>query len=813
MPATKITKIFGAPASPRQRPGIDKLADYNVAIGEILPKDLREKLQDVVAYIFPFSADPDRMQSFLDRYLNFPDGEGLKGAPPVYFKAAAPFVLLEVANYGRLSSNINNTGWFCQREIAFGMAVEWYARKGDDLRFLKYALIYPYVYVDSPLGISGGREIYGWSKAPIEIALLRERREDKVPVPLAPIFEPPSEQLLLAANLSNPGESPDRPRRRERFIEVRQSRYLQTASTALADALTALPRAIGASLDLGWETLKFILASREYATTQISNLPKMLPQYRGMVTQYLPSWITQTSGYRDEDRKPVGSETSIITLKQVREICDGKGADHSQACYQGILESQMRIRSISDGGSLVDLTNPDPSAGIYVDLFADAGRKPGPLALGMDYRVIDSAAENSHGENENPVSSRRVSARYRLTPFLPFWVKMDLRYGLADYQTWRTSWTDWTETNFPIITEKQQIKYVDLGAGAGQEIPAPINFPQVTMRILPLAAKADRIKRILSEYLNNAHPVSGAKAPASYFEFSVVPFREDSNAQDHVIVLGLLSNFQGMETGLGATTYKDYEFTFAIPITWSDNQTGNSGGGLVPIYTFTGTEWNAITTGEVYGRWTLKSTFTSPPFPHTLPPSKNIGLQISTQFFPDEDTSEEVLDLPILEVAAPYGGLPLDTSNRSSEEIINWLRAVGFAVTAQGDSVKHPFYSIALKQVRDANNTQKADYQASVWLERDFISEDTAWLNSEIELHIPEYRTVSIARKLELRRVDCTHDHWPHAEKVYLVKPVSRPGGKSGSVVVSGRLEALSADIGWWRIGKDGWRGPGFAPG
>src|SRR5215471_1015826 len=252
MPATRITKIFGAPASPGHRPGTDKLADYNVAIGEILPKNLREKLQDVVAYILPFSADPDRMQSFLDRYLNFPDGEGLKGAPPVYFKPAAPFVLLEVANYGRLSSNINNTGWFCQREIAFGMAVEWYARKGDDLRFLKYALIYPYVYVDSPLGISGGREIYGWSKAPIEVALLRNEGKDAVPVPLAPVFDPPTEQLLLAANLVNPGRTPESAESRARLIEVRQTKYLQAANSAVPDMLTAVPRAISASLNTGW---------------------------------------------------------------------------------------------------------------------------------------------------------------------------------------------------------------------------------------------------------------------------------------------------------------------------------------------------------------------------------------------------------------------------------------------------------------------------------------------------------------------------------------------------------------------------------
>src|SRR5947209_17529147 len=122
MASTRIINTFAGQARPGHRPSTRELAAYNSTLEDILPKNLSENLQDVLAYIFPLSADPLRMQNFLDRYLNFPNGDSLEEAPPVYFKPAAPFVHLEVANYGRLSSNILNAGWFSQRETAFAMA-------------------------------------------------------------------------------------------------------------------------------------------------------------------------------------------------------------------------------------------------------------------------------------------------------------------------------------------------------------------------------------------------------------------------------------------------------------------------------------------------------------------------------------------------------------------------------------------------------------------------------------------------------------------------------------------------------------------
>ncbi|MBV8771386.1 MAG: hypothetical protein JO166_03495, partial [Deltaproteobacteria bacterium] len=581
MSSTRIIRTFGAQTIPGQRPSTRDLAPYNSTIEDILPKNLNENLQDVLAYIFPLSADIVRMQNFLNRYLNFPNGDSLEDAPPVYFKPAAPFVLLEVANYGRLSSNILNAGWFSQREIAFGMVVEWYARNGENLKFLKYALIYPYVYVDSPLGIAGGREIYGWSKAPIEVAQRRKHGRGAVPVPLAPVFEPPTEQLLLAAQLVIPGRTPESAGAKPKLIEIKQARYLQTASSAIPDVLTAVPRAISASLNTGWEALNFFLGSGGYATRQSGSLSKLLPPYRDIIAKYLPSWITQTSGYRVEDGQSASSATSIITFKQVRDIEDRQAQDAGQACYQGILESQMQIKRISDGGSLVDATNPDPSAGMYIDLFEYRDGIPGPLELGIEYKVLDDEQRKPGGDRAPGQASRR----YRVVPFLPFWVNMDLQYGLADYQTWRTTWTNWTESNTPKIQkDRLNLRYVELGAGASEEVAPPAEFRDVTMRILPLAATASKIRQILSDYLNNTyqhHP------PRSYFDFEPIALTQAHPPDGDALVLAILSNFEGMKTAThDDTTYDDYEFTFAIPVVWTDHATNRHGPGLVPAYNF-----------------------------------------------------------------------------------------------------------------------------------------------------------------------------------------------------------------------------------
>ncbi len=62
--------------------------------------------------VLPLRANPDTLQSFVNRYLNIcPDEVG-------EFRAYVPYVYLMVLDYGRMSVEQSNAGWIAQREIA-----------------------------------------------------------------------------------------------------------------------------------------------------------------------------------------------------------------------------------------------------------------------------------------------------------------------------------------------------------------------------------------------------------------------------------------------------------------------------------------------------------------------------------------------------------------------------------------------------------------------------------------------------------------------------------------------------------------------
>lgn len=748
-----IRRTMVAPTSGR-RSSTDNLADYNNSLGDMvaLPKDLTLQFKDVVAQIFPLAAELSTMQQFLDDYLNCPrDGED----PPVYFKPAAPFVLLEVCNYNSMASNAENVGWFSQHEIAFGMPLEWYARDGDNLQFLKYALIYPYIFVDNPLSLSGGRQIYGWSKAPIEVE------------PLASVFEPATIRTLLSIKLLTPGNTPDAPDGWEYLLRLRQSRYLQAAASALPDILTALPRAITASVNAAFDLVQFAGgAPISYASSQIRTLQSMLPRFYGNVGQYLPPGFC--AGGTDASSGVTGSPVSLITLKQVRELEDPNQTYRSLACYQGIVESKMQIDRLTDGGAFLDPVNPDPAGGVYIDLF---GEKPDLLKLG----IVSQAVTTDDWKQVR-----------RLTPLLPFWLKMDLSCGVADYQAWRTSWTSWTSNNSPQLRPKEyQISYVALGSGAMQEIPPPKVFPSVTLRVLPLQAEGTALDTLINSYLAN-----------KFYEFKRV-----GNLGGHAVVCLILSNFAKMMTAVPQDGYKDFELTFAIPVHWTRIGTRQSGIGLIPAYTFVATYWNAITTFEVYGRLTLKSTFVSPPFTAILPPRAgaqgNLGLTLMTELFPELNKTQPLQDLPLLEIHSiyPIGDTHLAALRDPAEVAIeNFLNQVGLPEFHNTQK----FYSIALKQVRDANDTAKADFQSGVWLERTFTQTDSWYYSPELQVRIYDYPNLQLVDKLGLI-VDSKLEGAKPAKRICVLSAKS-PFYLDGTMQCGAPMNA------WWQVGKPNWQ-------
>ena len=77
----------------------------------------RIAFQDVTLRILPLRAKMDRLQQFCDNFLNFAD----EHHQLYYFQPAAPFVMLQVLNYGRMTTETQNLGWISQNELGFGI--------------------------------------------------------------------------------------------------------------------------------------------------------------------------------------------------------------------------------------------------------------------------------------------------------------------------------------------------------------------------------------------------------------------------------------------------------------------------------------------------------------------------------------------------------------------------------------------------------------------------------------------------------------------------------------------------------------------
>src|SRR5215469_6636466 len=729
--------------NPRMRRRQIALPRFNSALGKFLalPTCLDQKYTDVVAQIYPLKANTTQLQKFCDAYLN------LTGDPQDRFEAAIPWVLMQVLDYGKIATSARNVGWFSQHELAFGVPLRWYRKERGKWVFVDWALVFPFIYVDSPLSMSGGREIYGWSKAPIEI--------DVEPA----IFQPGNQRSLVSISLVTEGTTYREQSKREKFLEIAQQRPFQSVKSAVTDALTAIPRAISSSIAA--VSNMFQMGSdfvSNYGDGELQSLQEIVVRFYG------PGLKTLAAGFVDGSAQQASRQSppiDIVTLKQVREV-RGRGG----ACFQAIVGSKMGLERLIDGGALFDPLVGDATGGIQIDLL-DSKRQPVVRSLGI---VI---SEDS-GIDGNPA--------FRLRPLLPFWLKMDLTYGVADYQCWRTENTEWTAGDKVTYTKRKKIPYSTMGSGARQEIGGRFEFPHVTFRVMPLRADRRKLQNLIKLYLKN-----------DFFEFGVSGrIREDGKVHSVVCLIG--TNFERMTaTSDRSSKYSDREMIFAAPVLWWEKGKHQiKHPAMIPLYTLTGTTWNAVTSYEVYGQFAIKSELSDPKREWLTDPVAGRRarqlLTVSTELFPELEKSQKAQERAVLEVRTAQG-------TSSAVAVSPYLAQLGLNHFWNGDR----FDSIALKQIVDAKDPAYADYQAIVGLSRRFklakrISSASGAL-SPVSVKVFEYPSFPLVETLGLVAAKpVQHDEY----KVYTLKPVD-PFWVSG---------AMKSDPGrelCWRVERD-WR-------
>jgi hypothetical protein len=742
-----------------RRPRLAKasLPEFNLALGEFLalPAHLEQKYSDVVTQIFPLKASMNKMQEFCDSYLNL--GEEL----PLYFTPAVPWVLMQVVDYGEIATTSKNLGWFSQHELAFGVPLRCYKKEKNEWVFDNWAMVFPFIFVDNPLSLSGGRKIYGWSKSGIKF--------DTTPS----VFEPGNARRLASISLVTSGTNYGEPSDTEEFLQIFQRRPFVSASSAVTDLFSAIPRAIASSVTAAYSVFETAgLFPIGYSDRDLKSLEELLSRFYGLANSIAPRPFRappeRGASRPPSDQDPVAAPFNIITMKQIRDVHSS-----SAACFQAIVGSKMHIERTIDGGSLFDPLAGDSSGGMYINLL-DSAAQPIVRTLGLETSEYSSVGGK-------PASTLR--------PTMPFWLKMDLGYGLADSQCWRTNTTKWSGGDTLTHIPRRDIAYLKAGSGASEEVSGPYQFPQITLRVMPLKADKNKLQNLLDRYLEN-----------DFFKFEVAGQIKDEDGS-HAVACLIGTNFEKMTAaGDADTNYSDRELAFAVPVTWWETRNPHiKRPALIPLYIFAGTDWNTVTSYEAYGQLALKSTLVDPFSPWLVAPKDQHGpellVTVETELIPEFGQSQEAQDMTVLTIFTAPG-----VAARGSIE--TYLKQLGLSHFLTGDE----FHSISLKQVMDAKDCRLANYQALVGILRQFTGKEDPAANPStgslppLSIKVFDYPTFPIVETLGLLPQQCDNTG-PYP--IYTVNAID-PFWVSGAMFGDTGLEMCS------RVGTDWRRNPLF---
>jgi hypothetical protein len=729
---------------------------FNSGVTRILPFPdiIKMDFPGVILRFYPLVADVRKLQDYCDTYLNFVNEDH---KPPVYFRPALPYVLLHLIDYPRMEQADQ---WLKSREIIVGIPIEWYSRddKGK-LHFRNWGMTFPFIYLDNPISIWIGREIYGLPKVQIDV-VEDPTRPARHGAP-HPYLSPAQNRRVLAYNLpsfseSNPGEPQHFNRN---FLEVYQEpRPYPLSVTRPADLFSAWPRAVASYLSTvsaiaeGIAGVSMLWAgprlwagalseiakqARGFAGTPIGQLADSarylrIPDVEGLETVssmteksmgLAGTWLPEMFKPLTEPRAiPGGSSAASpffanqIGLKQFPDA-----ADPTRACYQAIVHSSATFQKANDAGLLFDPMLGDPTGGTTIRIY---DIEPIVKSLGIQ-------ATREQGDNFVTVK-----------PLFPFWWNLDVGYGSADNLCWRLNNETWSTPGQPGKPGAGDHPYLHgLSSSARMDVTFPFARPsKVTTHILPLRADHDTLVTLCNTLLDDQDPTTNFAPAAPY-------------------VLMLVVQFAHMRSG-NDKQWADTEVIFAIPA-----YTGRKDPVLLPLIGFVNCEWNAITDREIYGRFSLQASIEAcdrrrvSDLSLSRSPDPDLWFFLRSPLMADKDEDD------IKKAYAIVGASRVPTARRPQgpgwRQLNNWLRQLNLSP----DQPDPPsFNSVALKQFRDAQDPVNiACYRELVTVGRQFSRTTKKWIEQDfgtaLQVNIREYSHVKLASTLGLERTPVSPDH------------------------------------------------------
>jgi hypothetical protein len=728
-----------------------KLPKFNSAIANLLdwPSAIKMKFPQVGMRFYPLRADIVRLQEVCDTYLNFKDDKD--DQPPVCFKPGGPFVLMQTVNYDKLE--IEKIGWLRQHEAIFSIPIEWYEKKGESWVFKDWGMTYPFLYLDHPISIWMGREMYGWPKVPVRVP----RR--------FPLRNPPDPEGRVAFDLATHSRyRSDQPEPFRPFIEILQEADgLAAAPWSAGDLYNMVPRAITGGLRAATTIVESFadFFGRKPAGTQAEPYAAMLGSGYSYISKWLPEfWTMMVPGMSREKGKFTASPfmKNNIVLKQFRDA-----HEINSACYQALVESQISIDELIDAGLLFNPLSGDASGGVTIRLH-HYKTQPIVETLGLEVSKI------SH-ENGINVSS--------LKPFCPFWWSLNLSYGNAHTICWRSRTTKFAAPGDEGQTAQHKNDYVKLGSGALEEVAGVEKFPKFLMRVLPVKADLNELTKLCKEL------------------FEGVPYTVEPAAP---YVLIIADQFGDMTSDADPRRgWADSELSFAIIAKCRDQKAGSVERHMIlPLINFAGSEWDAISQREVNGRFTLASDFVAPSQHgmQQLSPTKPDPLRklfsLRTSICPTLDEDEQTRLWTLVELAEDTAAA--SQGKPAQESLEQWLKDLRL------DSIKahKRLQSLALKQFRDASLPDYACYQALVQVERQFPKKlEVESIREHLQVTIYEFESMELVKKFGLQGGTKGTDH--QGRQYTMFRP-EKP------FWVGGEMEqGLGVNL-YWRAGGMDWQ-------
>lgn len=253
--------------------------------------------RDVDLHGFMFAADGDALQAVCDRYLNGPAGGRVRYVPLV------PRVLLLFARFGKLGSSEppdSLKGIMTEIDVAFWMPVAAVDPAGDPAKPRHLTWFLPYIFVDNPLAIASGREVYGYPKEQATFVLPRA----------------PTDEALFAVE-TNVCEhfGPEAPQVHRRLFEVRRTDHIAAGGFARI-----------------WDELK-----EAYEDTM-----RLIFDNDGKVSLTSEKLMFDVFEYLGTGEAP------SVFLKQFRDA-----ADPTLACYQQLIEAPAKVTAMHSAGVML----------------------------------------------------------------------------------------------------------------------------------------------------------------------------------------------------------------------------------------------------------------------------------------------------------------------------------------------------------------------------------------------------------------------------------------------------------------------------